>query len=102
MHIQSIESSNTYAVVGMSIMTLLASESKYLLMLFMDTYHPSMSEQIRGALDTCTQLFTALTTGFRYCPYILIGYLLLINQLIWWRIIPIWLKFNQIKRIKFL
>ena len=43
MHNQSIESSNTYAVVGMSIMTLLASESKYLLMLFMDTYHPSMS-----------------------------------------------------------
>ena len=102
MHNQSIESSNTYAVVGMSIMTLLASESKYLLMLFMDTYHPSMSEQIRGALDACTQLFTALTTGFRYCPYILIGYLLLINRLIWWRIIPIWLKFNQIKRIKIL
>ena len=38
MHKQSVESFNTYSVVGLSILTLLASESKYHLIHVIDTY----------------------------------------------------------------
>ena len=67
MHQSSVESTNTYAVVGLSILTLLASESKYLLVHVMEYPLTYTCNQIW--LDKHSNRSYPKLAGFRHGPF---------------------------------